>query len=175
MHALVRRVVVVVLMIFMSGLHAYDAVPKLITPTGWRLPTKAELTDHWRRTNPYHFAIAQGDFDGDGIADQAYLLVSRNEGHVGLFVTLSSKPPSKPISLAQEKSPSYIQVMGISIVKPGKYRTACGKGYWDCAKGEPEEIQLDNEAVAYFKHESSSSYFYWDKSSKSLKRVWISD
>lgn len=175
METLVRRAILVVLMIVMSDLHAYDGASKFTVPTGWRLPTKAELANHWRLTSPHYFAIAQGDFDGDGIADKAYILVSRDEKHVGLFASLSSKQPSKPISLAQEKNPSYIEVMGISVVEPGKYRTACGKGYWDCAKGEPEEIQLDNQAVAYFKHESSSSYFYWDKSSKSLRRVWISD
>ena len=32
--------------------------------------------------------------------------------------------------------------MGIDIVKPGKYKTACGKGYYECEKGEPEVLKL---------------------------------
>lgn len=169
------RTISEVVLIFCTIVYAYGAEPQLIIPPGWRLPTKLELSDLWRTDDTNRFAVANGDFDTDGTTDLAYLLVSKRDKRVGLFTSLSRNPSGKPMLLAQEANPMLIQVMGVSTIKPGKYRSACGKGYWDCVKGESEEIQLDNEALVYFKHESSSSYFYWDKPSKSLKRVWISD
>ena len=65
--------------------------------------------------------------------------------------------------------------MGIVLLGPGKHRTACGKGYWDCGKGEPEVLDLKLPAIDYFTYESANSVFYWNKPSSSFQRVWMSD
>ena len=71
--------------------------------------------------------------------------------------------------------PLMIHAMGIEKVSHGRYKTACGKGYWDCKKGEPSEIVIEHDAINYFKTESANSYFYWDAKTKKFKRIWMSD
>jgi hypothetical protein len=65
--------------------------------------------------------------------------------------------------------------MGIDTVTTGDYKTACGKGYWECKKSEPEILNLKHVAINYFKFESANSFFYWDDKTGSFKRIWISD
>jgi hypothetical protein len=65
--------------------------------------------------------------------------------------------------------------MGIAKVSPGKYKTACGKGYWECKTGELPEIAIRHDSINYFKTESASSYIYWSERTKTFKRAWITD
>jgi hypothetical protein len=65
--------------------------------------------------------------------------------------------------------------MGIKSAKSGKYKTACGKGYWDCKKGEPAELNLRMPAMDLFQYESANSFFVWDSKIKKFKRIWMSD
>jgi len=62
--------------------------------------------------------------------------------------------------------------MGIEKASPGKYGTACGKGYFEYTD-EPPEIALKYDAIDYFKYESANSFFIWE--GNGFKRVWISD
>ena len=65
--------------------------------------------------------------------------------------------------------------MGINTVKPGEYKTVCGKGYFKCEKGEPEVLKLKRPAIDYFKFQSANSFFFWDDKTGDFKRIWISD
>ncbi len=65
--------------------------------------------------------------------------------------------------------------MGIDLVRPGNYQTACGKGYWDCEKDEPELLTLAGPAIDFFKTESANSFFFFDAATHRFRRVWISD
>lgn len=144
-------------------------------PNGWRMPSKLELGDDWRQREAEKFSVASGDFNGDGVSDRAVLLVSRNGKRAGLYVFLSVSTGFKVYALDARNSTELLPAMGIAKVIPGKYKTACGKGYWSCKKKEPSELLVQHDAVEYFKSESASSYFYWDGQEKSFKRVWISD
>ena len=64
---------------------------------------------------------------------------------------------------------AFIDVMGIAKVKPGEYETACGKGYWECGKDEPEKLKTKRDAVEFFKDESASSVYVYN----SIKRKFI--
>lgn len=150
-----------------------EATPDI--PGAWRLPNNEERGDSWRQSSETKFISAAGDFDGDGVPDHAFLLVSRKDARVGLFITRSSGQKGRPVLVHKESSPQLTPAMGIAVVRPGKYRTACGKGYWACAKGEPAEIDLKHDAVAYYKYEGAMSYFYLDGASKEFRRIWISD
>ncbi|QJC55797.1 hypothetical protein HC248_01080 [Polaromonas vacuolata] len=145
-------------------------------PTGWRLPTNLELSDAWRNDDLQRFAAVKGDFNGDGFLDQAMILVSDRGNRLGLFVFLSQiKKTEKVYKLDEIKDKSFLQVTGLNKVSAGKYKTACGKGYWNCKDGELSEIKISNDAVSYFKKESASSYFWWNKRSNSFVRTWMSD
>lgn len=65
--------------------------------------------------------------------------------------------------------------MGIDVAKPGEYKTACGKGYFACKKGESKILKLNRPAIDYFKLGSASSFFFWNDKTNSFKRIWISD
>lgn len=167
-----KLAVVVVLLITPVAFALADDMP---LPNGWRMPSKLELGDDWRQKDAEKFSVAIGDFNGDGVLDRAILLVSRNGKRAGLYVFLSGNGGFKAYALDVKNSAEVLPVMGIAKVTPGKYKTACGKGYWTCKKNEPSELLVQHDAVEYFKAESTSSYFYWNGQAKSFKRVWISD
>jgi hypothetical protein len=144
-------------------------------PEGWRRPTQSESSGEWRKKSSTRFLVARGDFDEDGKPDVAELRVNRSMKQFALFVRLSSAQKwqllNKPYSMAD------FDRFGIANTKPGKYETACGKGYGDyaCAHGEPDWLKLTRPAIDFFYTESSDSVFYWDAKLKQFKEVLISD
>jgi hypothetical protein len=157
------------------------AQDKIVLPEGWRYPTAEELSDEpERKDSPTKYIKAVADFNGDGIDDEAYLLKSTKFSGEGLLVRLSDKRKGyRWLTLdTTDWGKEYPKVnlgMGVAIAKPGKYKTACGKGYGDCEKGEPEVLKLNRPAIDYFKFESANSFFFWDDKTHKFKRIWISD
>jgi hypothetical protein len=145
--------------------------------SGWRTPGQSELKDDlgWRKEDPNRYLVVRADFDGDGKQDVARLLINDKDNKMGLFVKLSSLLDKKEIKLEEFDDKSWIEVMGISVVKPGNYRTACGKGYFECKKGEPETLSLKRPAIDFFKFGSANSFFFWDGKSKRFRKIWMSD
>ena len=156
-------------------------------PHGWRLPAPAELADTWRDASPSRYASLTGDFTGDGIADEAKLLLREDGSGFGLFAfvhqpdntftayLLDAVDAGKVAAPGDALPGVVLQVMGIKPVPSGEYTTACGKGYFDCQPGEPERIRLPHMGIEYFKEESAASYFYWDAATHQFLRVWIRD
>ena len=99
----------------------------------------------------YHYSAFSADFDGDGMSDRAMLLLRSGKPEAALVVVLG-RAPTKPIVLERQEDPSWLDVMGIELVAPGRYKTACGKG-----------------------SESANSFFYFDSRTTGFRRVWISD
>lgn len=149
-------------------------------PEGWRFPTDAELDGQsLRKDSNWKYARATGDFDGDGVDDTAYLLKSETASGQGLWVRLSSHRSDDWRVLDEihwgEQYPDASLAMGIETVPPGKYESACGKGYWDCASDEPAAIDVETAALRYFMFDSASSVFHWDAETGVFKRTWTSD
>lgn len=144
---------------------------------GWRVPRQSELADDlgWRKEDPNLYLMGKADFDGDGREDVARLLINDKEDKMGLFVTLSSRKKPEPLLLEAMDDKQTIEIMGIGIVKPGTYKTACGNGYWPCKNGEPAVLRLKNPAIDFFRFESANSYFVWAKETKQFRRIWMSD
>jgi hypothetical protein len=145
-------------------------------PQGWRSPTNEELRDTWRDGSAGRYATVKGDFNGDGIVDEAKLLLRKNGSGFGLFAFVSRKGDFfKMYQLDEMQDGKLMHAVGIKHVACGSYMTACGKGYWDCRKDEPPEIAIRNESIDYFKLEGANSFFYWDGDSHNFNRIWISD
>jgi len=149
-------------------------------PEGWRFPTSDDFIGEWKENEQFvkQPFLAEADFDGNGVVDQAWILI-RDDSSWGLFVIQNSTSNArKIIQLDSTKinSARYLppQSMGINVVSKGKYTTACGKGY-NCEESEPKEIEFYLPAIQYFRYESASSIFYWDKKTSSFKQVWMSD
>ena len=153
--------------------HSFDG--KL--PKGYRFPEKSDYTEdeqsYLKNNFPYKI---EADFDGNGKVDTALLLIKGDNSGWTLFVFMRSKNDqidTFPLDHTEHTVP-YLY-MGISILEPGKLKTACGKGYWDCKPGEPPTLYLKNPGINYFVFESANSVFYWNKDSKNFSRIWLSD
>ncbi len=153
---------------------------KITLPEGWRFPTEKELSYVSRKDSPTKYTRAIADFNGDGINDEAFLLKSTKFSGEGLFVHLSNKESGfRWIELdVIDWGKQYSNVdlsMGVDIAKPGEYKTACGKGYFECNEGEPLVLKLRRPAINYFRFESANSFFVWDEKKAKFKRIWMSD
>jgi hypothetical protein len=147
-------------------------------PQGWRYPTEADYRSSWadfRKDIPKPFHVL-GDFNGDNRADEAWILIREKPAAWAVFVYLSDGQTGgawrQVFRVDGDNEP---QDFGITLAKPGRYKTACGKGYWECKKGEPEVLVLTNPAINYFKYESASSIIYWNSKAQRFTTVAISD
>jgi hypothetical protein len=143
-------------------------------PAGWTKPP-AKLTDQaFRQKNPNHFLVVTGDFNGDGIQDKALLLINQRTQKLGFFVCLTTATGCDWHRL-EVMEIAFLGVMGIAKTEPGEYETACGKGYWECGKDEPQKLSTKRDAVELFKDESASSVYYYNPKARRFVSVATSD
>jgi hypothetical protein len=144
-------------------------------PAEWRTANTVEKSPAWRKKSPTRFFLVEGDFDGDGKSDIAEILVNPTEKKFALFVRLASTP--KWQMLGEAGGLGLLDRFGIDLVKPGKYQTACGKGYDDsfCAHGEPDYLTLSHPAIDFIYTESADSIFYWERNTKLFRQIQMSD
>jgi hypothetical protein len=160
------------------GLSFSKSNPSIQVADGWRLPNNKDMIGAWSpflvsKELPY---LACADFNGDGISDDAYIALAQKGFKWALFVNLNLKSGRPRITkVGKDNSNTPPQNMGVSVVSPGKYKTACGKGYWSCKKGEPSELKLNLHAINLYIFESSSSFFWWEKHPGKFVQTWISD
>lgn len=143
-------------------------------PKGWRLPPAKITQQNFRQHDTKRFLAASGDFNGDGLQDKALLLVNDAATKMGFFVCLKTSQRCDWHRL-EEMDIAFFDVMGIDTVKPGKQKTACGKGYWECDKDEPEVLNLKHDAIEFFKDESASSVYVYDVKKRTFSAIATSD
>ena len=143
----------------------------------WRSPAESELGEHsaWRKEDPDRYLLVRADFDGDGKEDTARLVINDKENKMGMMVKLSTLGKAEPLLIETNSDKGAIKAIGIKIAKPGKYQTACGKGYYDCKNGEPEQIQLDRPGIDFFKYETANMFFLWNAAKKTFNEIYMSD
>ncbi len=168
-------IITVFLILFASN--AVHAEIKIQFPSGWRLAGESDFSKEdlsfMKNCVPTR---VDSDFNGDGFEDTALILMNDAEKKYALFVYLGQqKGDYTAIKLVEHIKDTDKLYMGISLMEPGKHRTACGKGYWDCEPGEPEILTLKHPGVLFSQFESASSVFYWDTLQQEFKRIWISD
>jgi hypothetical protein len=144
-------------------------------PKAWRRATAIERARAWRRKSSTRFFRVEGDFDGDGKPDVAELLINDSTKKFALFVRLASEPTWQRVS--EQMDVASLDRFAIDLVKPGRYETACGKGYDDsfCAHGEPDYLVLSHPAIDFIYTESADNIFYWDEKTKSFREIAMSD
>ncbi len=141
---------------------------KTKAPEGWHSPHSGELP----LVEGKHLSV-NADFDGDGRPDTASIFVRNDRQKAALFVYLSSQSRWMNFGELDREQWRY----EIVLIKPGKYETACGKGYGEyaCSRGEPRFLTLRRPAIDLFVAESSDTYIYWDSKARGLKDVLITD
>ncbi len=141
----------------------------------WRAPLENAIKAEWRSGDSRKYIFIEGDFNGDGNKDEANLLVRKNGLVVGLFAFISNGARFDAYLLDEFEEDGFFDEMGIRLARPGQYKTACGKGYFNCRANEVMELNLANNAIELFKYEGPSSYYFWDQHINRFHRVWVSD
>lgn len=102
---------------------------------------------------------ATGLYDGDAVVDTAYF--RRTPTDYELAVVLSTK--TGPVVLAELDSVTY---MGVRALAPGRYPTACARGYGPkCSDGQAQHVDLNQDGIVLFRYESASRVFYLEDGS----------
>jgi hypothetical protein len=167
--------VVAFVFIVLTSLTSAQSIPEF--PAGWKPATKSDYSDEYLsfRKNQVSNHI-EADFNGDNIKDHAWILINSSKKTFGVFVFLGVGNGSyKMMMLDEHKRETEKLFMGISLLEPGQYKTACGKGYWECKEDETEILKLKNPGINYFAFESANSVFYWDSRKNEFMRIWMSD
>lgn len=118
--------------------------------------------------------VAAIDLDGDSREDQVATLADR----AGLFARLSSRGSAEWIKVTDAllAEPGSGPGLKAEIAAPGRYRTACDKGYGArCTTSEPALVTLQHAGIRLFQEEGASSLVYWDAATGRFDRVWLTD
>ena len=148
-----------------------------LTPSGWRFPNPSDRTGEWEGTaSPFHI---RGDFNGDGFVDDAWILLRKGGTGWAIFAFLRRGDGTARAIKLFEATPesSSPQRFVLETIRPSKtsFRTACGKGYFECGRGEPLTIQFHLPSISFCLRESSCSVFVWQPSSARFQRIRMSD
>lgn len=161
-------------------------------PEGWMLPIDTLFATKWYKQDHSQYLKATGDYDGNGLVDTALILESVSGDNFALMVFMQyGKDSSSKVVLLDAKDEAreeprinnfknhvsrYKCFYGVATVPKGTHKTACGKGYWDCAPDEMPELSLRTEAVSLFRVEAGGTrYYFWDKTKKRFQFAWMND
>jgi hypothetical protein len=146
-------------------------------PPGWRFPNPSDRTDEWQGTpSPFHI---RGDFNGDGLVDDAWILLRKGGVGWAVFAFLRTDDgTARPIKLLEStRKSSSPQRFVLETIRPSKtkFPTACGKGYFECGRGEPLTLQFRLPSISFCLRESSCSVFVWQPASARFQQIRMSD
>ena len=168
-----RNLIIVCLLIPICPL---SAAGQLQPPSGYRFPTDADIIDDWKESNaPIQ---VDADFNGDGQEDHARILLRQYGPGWGIFVYLGRKDqPPRLLRLSLSKGEALAQRHGIALAPPSstQWKTACGKGYFECKPGEPEQVRITLPSIEFCYIGSSCFLFMWNKKAGSFRKIQLSD
>jgi hypothetical protein len=172
LRAVAAPIVVVSLACSGFSVHAQGMWPQ----QDFRDATAQDLPDAWREADPYRFAVIQGDFDGDGLADQARLQVSPRTHEAAVFVFLA-KPDKRYERVQLLRMPdNAARALGLATVKAGRYTTACGKSTtFQCKADEPQQVTLERDGLSVFRNGGTTTYYWWDAGARRFAQAIITE
>ena len=116
------------------------------------------------------YTQAVGDFDGDGKPDHASLKLEKpGSTAFKLVVALSGEAGVERVL----KSGENTQTVGIETVKPGRYKTACGKGAGAATADCVDAVNVPHDGISLFTFESAAVVLYAQDGV--FKEVWVTD
>ena len=104
---------------------------------------------------------ATGDFDGDGLPDEAYF--AKSNGEYQLVISMSGEPAPVLVDIGSD----VISRTGVKTQPPGKYTAYCAdrfalRGRSDCGEDVLRELVATHDAVMLFTYESAAALLYWE-------------
>ena len=132
-------------------------LPPETTPDELARVTERTIGDH---IGPEDLS-ATGDFDGDGLPDEAYFVRARGT----YLLVLDRSGAEAPMFLDAELT--SVSRIGVRTMPPGKYTAFCAerfarRGTRDCPKRELRELDTTHDAIMRFTFESAARIVYWD-------------
>jgi hypothetical protein len=69
------------------------------------------------------------------------------------------------------------QSVAIELAEPSNeiWKSACGKGYWDCEIGEPSAFKINHPSIMFCYIESACTIYMWDSERLTFKEITFSD
>jgi hypothetical protein len=165
-------------LIILIGLPLISKAQSIDLPLGWREVDVNEFKDtidYQYRRPPLWSLRVYADFDGDGHQDAARYLAKKINQDFALFITTHPNGRAKHKKFRSFLNIGYMSRTGIDLSSPGKYETACSKGYGSCRGIEPDYFSFTNPGIDFFTFESASSVIFWDESVGDFKEIWTSD
>jgi hypothetical protein len=144
-------------------------------PSGWRFPNASDRIGEWEG-NGAPFRI-HGDFNGDGVPDEAWILFRVGSPTWAVFAFLGAAHGTAHLIQLVEEQSGPAQRFVLETIRPSKtvFHTACGKGYFGCAKGEPLTVRFHLPSISFCLRESSCSVFVWQPNAARFQRIRMSD
>lgn len=142
---------------------------------GWRVADKEDAVDDWARFNSPNKII--DDFNGDGKADIAQILINENsKTGFKLVVEVSGIDKINQFKLV-ENPEIAAQSTAIELLNPSNevWESACSKGYWDCEKDEIRQFKITKPSIQFCYIESACTVFLWSDRNKEFIEIPISD
>lgn len=147
------------------------------------MPKASEVSDSDRKDSSTRYVKAAGDFNGDGVPDEALLLKSTRFSGEALWVRLSNSDDRFDwIKLAEinwgKEHPRVDVAMGIESLSPGVHPYGCFEDAMDCNFGPHKDrpkLRLRDPSLMYFKFGSAASLYFWSGKYNKFLRVWLSD
>ncbi len=133
---------------------------------GWRYPGRSDYEDDWEeyrlaRPTPFHIT---GDFDGNGVNDDVWILLEKQSEGWGVFAFLHfPDAPTKVIEILSFDEEGA-QDHGLLLSPTGKYRTECGRDPTSCKQGQAPQLEFKYPGVVLFEYEGGSQTFHWNPS-----------
>lgn len=125
----------------------------------------------WRKESATGFGAAYPDLDGNGVEDEAMLVVSKDGLRSAIRVCLRSSDTAKPDACTiLAEGENIHSVMGLDKRDPGCYE------YFENEDGTlaGAPVCTRSDVLEYFRFGSSGSIFVYDKDSKLINRYWDS-
>ena len=163
--------------IFILALVSFEALA-LEFPADWRLPTEKELRSELQQnTSTPKQAVIESDFNDDGLLDRAFLLKSVNYPGEGLVAYISTAAGYEwqvldRVEWGEEYAGAGLK-MKIELATPGRYKTACSLGYWECGPEESDVLELKRAAIYQNRFDGAIAIWFWDEGTKQFKKIWL--
>jgi hypothetical protein len=126
-------------------------------------------------SEPTRYLSVEGNFEGEGKKEVILLLVRSDGSAFAPFIATENERGIIKLSQVEAASPrEYLGKEGVKSARPGRYLTACDKGY-DCYPADKKTITLSFEGVEFFENEGPSRVIYFDPTRRAFTESWLSD
>lgn len=152
------------LLFFVVAFPAFAQGPQEPVP-GWRFPDQQDFYGNWELYRkmipvPYH---VRADFNGDGLPDDAWILLKTDGPGWGLFVFLGQPGGQPDIIQLAESTADDAQSRALQVAPPGHYLIID-------EFGKKKDVILTMPALNLFIYAGPNLFFYWDAATGGFRK-----